>query len=123
NKMLYVGYLHQNWLGIWNLEDRFGNKGPIGDITFNPNPEEQNGVVWGVSGISRGSNMEYSYVYGMIVNSQVEEIKLTVDDEINDIPMFKSNGKRFFFLKREGDSLPFNLRALSESGKVIETES
>ncbi|WP_430787008.1 hypothetical protein VBD025_15325 [Virgibacillus flavescens] len=123
---MFVGFLQQNWLGNWKVVNGAGDFGFIGDVAFNQNREENNGLIWGASGLSKGNKRLFSYYYGMILNPEVDEVLLSTgngDAEEVSLIESKGDGKRFFFLKRKNEPLlPFELKALSD-GEVIATKS
>ncbi|MCP8616332.1 hypothetical protein [Salirhabdus salicampi] len=124
SEQLYVGFLKQNWLGQWNLNESLDKGGVIGETPIQPIPEERAGIIWGVSGLSKGDDQLFRLYYGMILNSEIDKITLSVGNEIpKNVPMFKSEGKRFFLIKKEKkDTVPYKLRAYSK-GEVIAHES
>ncbi|MBB6451657.1 hypothetical protein HNQ94_000078 [Salirhabdus euzebyi] len=121
---LYVGFLKQNWLGQWSLNERGETGGIIGEVSFQHNPEEKNGIVWGVSSLTKGNEPLFSIYYGMISNSVVDKITLSVDnEEPKNVPLIESNGERFFFIKKYGGvTAPYKFQAFSE-GKLIAHEN
>lgn len=124
SETMYVGFLQQNWLGQWTLVDSLGNEGAIGEVTFNPNPEERDGLVWGASGLSKGSEQLFSYYYGVVSNSEIDKITLSIGKkEPENVSFIEGDGERFFFVKKESEStVPFELKALSD-GEIIAQES
>jgi hypothetical protein len=124
SEQMYVGFLQQNWLGQWNLKDSLGNEGVIGEVTLHPNPQERNGIVWGASGLSKGGEPLFSYFYGMISNSEIDTVTLSVDnEEPRNVSFIESNGERFFFIKTDRENaVPYKFQAIFD-GKVIATES
>ncbi len=124
NEQMYVGLLKQNWIGQWSLEDNFGNEGAVGNVAFDPNLENRTGIVWGVSGVSKGGDSLQRYYYGMISNREIDKITLSVDNgRPNNVSLIKSKGERFFFIRKEDtDGVPYEFQAISDE-QVVARES
>ncbi len=112
---LFVANLEQNIFGSWEVKE------PLGSAENNL--YERKGVVWGVSSVSKPKEDGTSLYFGRIIDPEIKKITLEVSDEFyeDDIPILHSNGKRFFFLTRKEDAVPFKLKALSEKNEVVES--
>lgn len=108
DRNLMLGRLENDWLGRWRIGEY------LGDANINPN--ENQGIVWGVSE-QRGP---VSYYFGMIRDPDIQTLIIETDGEVyQDVPIFESEGKQFFYLKRDGNALPFSFKGLSKEGEII----
>ncbi|WLR51879.1 hypothetical protein LC040_02925 [Bacillus tianshenii] len=110
---LFVGKLEQNWLGTWHLINDKGEQGILATAYY---PQENEGVTWGASGVGE----RIAYYFGMVSNPNVEKIIVEAQGkEYQDLPFIGAGGERFFFLKTEGDVVPYSFKALSKDGEII----
>lgn len=118
-----VGYLEQNWTGNWQVVNEIGDPSPIGYVEPYNNQGENSGIIWGASGLSKGSEQLYAYYFGMISNSQIDQVTLSVGSNAPvPVPLIESEGKTFFFVKRESEELvPYTFRAYSD-GKLVASD-
>jgi hypothetical protein len=104
--------LKQNWLGNWQLNDDIGMRGVLATAHYS----KSKSVVWGASGVDKKT----SYYFGMVSNPEVVKVMVFAQGKEHKVSSFiHSNGKRFFFLRTEGNFVPYTFKALSENGEII----